>query len=96
MSHDRLGMPMEVDDSFKKAHVEDWVFQIPDPSDFSLPRGQGDIFPETPEVTHHKGKHRSLRFLLVLRNTLRNHCLRCSHDLHVNVWSYLSPVVLYC
>ena len=37
-----------VDDSFKKAYVEDWVFQITDLSDFSLPGGQGDIIPETP------------------------------------------------
>ena len=40
-----------VDDSFKKAYVEDWVFQITDPSDFSLPGGEGDIIPETPKVT---------------------------------------------
>ena len=40
-----------VDDTFKKAYVEDWVFQIPDTSDFSLPGGQGDIIPETPGVT---------------------------------------------
>ena len=35
----------------KKAYVEDWVFQIADPSDFSLRGGQGDILPETPEVS---------------------------------------------
>ena len=40
-----------VDDSFKKAYVEDWVFQITDPSDISLPGGQGDVIPETPEVS---------------------------------------------
>ena len=40
-----------VDDSFKKAYVEDWVFQITDTSDFSLPEGQGDLIPETPRVT---------------------------------------------
>ena len=40
-----------VDDSFKKAYVEDWVFQITDPSDISLPGGQGDIIPETPKVS---------------------------------------------
>ena len=39
---------IQVDDSFKKAYVEDWVFQITDPSDISLPGGQGDIIPETP------------------------------------------------
>ena len=39
-----------VDDSFKKAYVEDWVFQITDPSDISLSGGQGDVIPETPKV----------------------------------------------
>ena len=33
-----------VDESFKKAYVEDWVFQITDPSDISLPGGQGILF----------------------------------------------------
>ena len=56
LSHDRLGMPWKlfwipVDDSFKKAYVEDWVFQITDPSDISLPGGQEDIVPETSKVT---------------------------------------------
>ena len=40
-----------VDDSFKKAYVEEWVFQITDPSDFSLPGGHRDIIPETPKVS---------------------------------------------
>ena len=40
-----------MDDTFKKAYVEDWVFQITDPSDISLPGGQGDIIPETPKVS---------------------------------------------
>ena len=40
-----------VDDSFRKAYEEDWVFQIIYPSDFSLPGGQGNIIPETPEVS---------------------------------------------
>ena len=40
-----------MDDSFKKAYVEDWVFHITDPSDISLPGGQGDIIPETPKVS---------------------------------------------
>ena len=40
-----------MDDSFKKAYVEDRVFQITDPSDISLPGGQGDIIPETPKVS---------------------------------------------
>ena len=29
-----------VDDPFNKAYVEDWVFQITDTSDFTLPEGQ--------------------------------------------------------
>ena len=40
-----------VDDSFKKAYVEDWVFQITDPSDISLRGGQGDVILETPKVS---------------------------------------------
>ena len=40
-----------VDDSFKKAYIEDWVFQITDTFDFSLPEGQGALIPETPRVT---------------------------------------------
>ena len=40
-----------MDDSFKKAYVEDWVFQITDPSDISLPGGPRDIIPETPKVS---------------------------------------------
>ena len=40
-----------VDDSFKKAYVEDWVFQITDPSDISFPGSQGDDIPETPKVS---------------------------------------------
>ena len=39
------------DDSFKKAYVEDWVFEITDPSDISLPGSQEDIIPETPKVS---------------------------------------------
>ena len=35
----------------KKAHVEDWVFQITDPSDISLPGNQEDVIPETPKVS---------------------------------------------
>ena len=89
-----------VDDTFKKAYVEDWVFQIPDTYDFSLPGGQEDIIPETPGVTlpvpSSQREAPKPRFLLVLRNTLRHHCLRCSHDPHVNVWSCISPVIPYC
>ena len=40
-----------VDDSFKKAYVDDWVFQIADTSDSTLPGGQGYIIPETPRLT---------------------------------------------
>ena len=39
-----------MDDSFKKAYVEDWVFQITDTSDFNLPYEQDDLIPETPRV----------------------------------------------
>ena len=40
-----------MDDSFKKAYVEDWVFQVTDTSDLILPEDRGDLFPETPRVT---------------------------------------------
>ena len=40
-----------VDGSFKKTYVEDWVFQVTDTSDSTLPGGQGDIIPETPRGT---------------------------------------------
>ena len=35
----------------KKAYVEDWVFQVADTSDLSLSGGQGDVVPETPEMS---------------------------------------------
>ena len=34
-----------------KSYVEDWVFQVADSSDISLPGGQRDIIPETPKVS---------------------------------------------
>ena len=37
--------------SFKRACVEDCVFQITHPSDISLPGGQGVVIPETPKVS---------------------------------------------
>ena len=40
-----------VDDSFKKACVEEWVFQVSDTSDLSLSGGQVDVIPETPKVS---------------------------------------------
>ena len=40
-----------MDDSFNKAHVEDWVFQVPDTSDLIRPEDQGDLIPETPRLT---------------------------------------------
>ena len=43
----------------------------------------------------HHGDHRKTRTPLVPRNVLSHYCLLCSHDLHVNVWNYLSPV-LFC
>ena len=38
------------DDSYKKAYVEDWVFQVADTSDFILPKDQGDLIPDAPRV----------------------------------------------
>ena len=59
-----------VNDSFKKAYVEDWVFQIGDTSDFSLPASQGTLFLKFLEFRclflRPKEKHRSPRFLLLL------------------------------
>ena len=40
-----------VDDSFKKAYVEEWVFQVTDTSEFSLSSGQDVVIPETPKVS---------------------------------------------
>ena len=40
-----------VDDSFKKAYVEEWVFQVTDTSELSLSGSQGDVIPETPKVS---------------------------------------------
>ena len=37
-----------VDDSFKKAYVGEWVFQVTDTSDLILPEDEGDLIPETP------------------------------------------------
>ena len=39
-----------VDDSVKKAYVEDWVFQVPD-TYLILPEDEGDLIPETFRVT---------------------------------------------
>ena len=44
----------------------------------------------------HRGNHRKTRTQLVLGNVSRNHCLRCSHDLHVNVWNCPCHLMLYC
>ena len=40
-----------VDDSFKKAYVEEWVFQVSDTSELSLFGGQEDAIPETRKVS---------------------------------------------
>ena len=40
-----------VDDSFKKAYFEEWVFQGADSSELSLSRRQGDLIPETFKVS---------------------------------------------
>ena len=81
-----------VDDSFKKAYVEEWVFQVTDTSDLSLSGGQGDVIPETPKVSMLVPSlswfRRKTRIQLALGNVLRHHCLHCSRDLHVSVWNY--------
>ena len=40
-----------VDDSFKKAYVEEWVFLVNATSERSNSESQGDVIPETPEVS---------------------------------------------
>ena len=40
-----------VDGSFKKASVEDWVFLVNATSERSNSESQGDVIPETPEVS---------------------------------------------
>ena len=39
-----------VDDSFKKAYVEEWVFQVNATSELFLSESQGDVIPEIPKV----------------------------------------------
>ena len=40
-----------VDDLFKKAHVEEWVFLVDATTERSLSESQGDVIPETPKVS---------------------------------------------
>ena len=40
-----------VEDSFKKAYVEDWVFLVNASSERSNSESQGDVIPETPKVS---------------------------------------------
>ena len=42
---------IQVDDSFKTAYVEDWVFQVTHTSDSSFSGSQGNVIPETPRVS---------------------------------------------
>ena len=42
-----------VDDSFKKANVEEWVFLVDATPESSLSESQGDVIPETPKVSSH-------------------------------------------
>ena len=78
-----------VDDSFEKSCVEDWVFQIADTSESTLPGGQ-DIVREPLVLRclflHPKDKLQSPRFLLLLGNTSRHLCQCCGYDPHVNVF----------
>ena len=91
LAHDRLGLPMEaiVDDSFNKAYVEDWVFQVADTSDLILRRRSGRPCSWNSSCyvacSFIPRRHRDPRFLLLLRNATRHHCLRCRLDPHVNV-----------
>ena len=78
-----------VDDSFKKAYVEEWIFFVNASSERSLSESQGDVIPETPKVSLPVSSspwEPPKRTQLVLGNVLRHLCLHCSHDLHVNVW----------
>ena len=40
-----------VDESSKKAFVEEWVFQVADMSDFSFSGSEGNVIPETPKIS---------------------------------------------
>ena len=88
-----------VDDSFKKVSVEEWVFQVSGTSEFHLSGGEGDVFPETPNVSlpvpSSPWGPPENEDTACSRNVLSHYCLLCSHDLHVNVWNYPSPV-LFC
>ena len=91
-----------VDDSFKKASVEERVFQVTDTSDFSFFRKSREFNPETPKVSMPVYSstwgpwNDEDTALLVLEKVLRHHCTHCSHDILVNVWNCPSPVMIVC
>ena len=90
-----------VEDSFKQAYLEEWVFVSGAPS-------EKDPAPQIrlkstlrllwcrSLLLRHLGSQRSPKIKHVFGNALRHHCLRCSHDPHVNAWNYPSRVMQYC
>ena len=89
-----------VEDSFKKAYVEQWFSLLMLVLNVPIPKVRVMLFLRLLRcrcLSHsHHGDHRKTRTLLVLGNVLRHHCLHCSHDPHVNVWNYSSLVMLFC
>ena len=88
-----------VDDSFKKAYVEEWVFQVHAASELSLSESQGDVIPETPKVSlpvsSSPWRPPKNEDTACSRERIEaTHCLHCNHNLHVNVWNYPCPVML--
>ena len=67
-----------VEDSFKKAYMEEWVFISDAPSDRPSSTDQGEVIPETPRVSKLAS---SSPWKPV--NELRHHCLRCGQDKNV-------------
>ena len=69
------------DDSFKKAFLEEWVFQVTETSDLSLSGGQGDVV-EAPKVSMFVSSHHGVRIQLTL-GTYWHLSLHCSRNLEL-------------
>ena len=101
-----------VEDSFKKAYLEEWVFISDVPSEGPSSADECELILETPRVpklaSSSPWSQRSPRIKHVFGNVLRHHCLRCGHDLNVisfirnssvpfpNAWSCPFRVLLSC
>ena len=91
---------LPVDDSFKKAFVEEWNSKLQIRLIFHFPEVKGMQFLRLLRYQclflHPHGDLGMTRTLLVLEKELRHHCSHYSHDLLVNVWNCPSPVMQFC